>query len=238
MATFLIAFSVVMLAGLLVKWLQFKRSRTSDDNEHRNRRHEALDTVAAWPPESTLVLTLPERKAHQLLTRALPDHIVLAQVPLSRFLRIPTRNSYHEWMRRVGRLCADLVVCRTSSQVVAVVNIRGAGKESERGRKRHERIDRVLNKAGIYAFMWAEDALPPIGQVRALVLGPAAPPLEAAAKHDHADARPQEPSAPASAVAPDLEEASDGADLVQPTPSTFFDDFDSAPVPLQPPSRP
>lgn len=156
------------LGGLLGAWLW--RRRRGDD-EDAGGRGDALDTVAAWPPEATRVLTLQERRAYNLLTHALPEHIVLAQVPVSRFIRVPTRNSYHEWMRRVGQLCADLVVCDPSSQVIAVVEVRRpAGKDSERTRRRHDRMDRVLRKAGVRVIEWNEEALPHRDSVREQVL--------------------------------------------------------------------
>ena len=72
-------------------------------------------------PQATRVLTAAERQAFEILRTALPAHIVLAQVPLARFIKVPTRNSYAEWLRRAGHLSADLVVCDRHSQVVAVV---------------------------------------------------------------------------------------------------------------------
>ena len=86
---------VAALAGLLFLWLRFRRNRTeAEDAGGHASRTDALDTVAGWPPEATRVLTNPERRAHSLLTNALPDYIILAQVPVSRFIRVPTRNSY------------------------------------------------------------------------------------------------------------------------------------------------
>ena len=109
-----------------------------------------LDTVAAWPPTATRILTTAERSAYGTLVNALPGYMILAQVPLARFLRVPTRYSYSEWLRRLGTQCADLVVCDMASEVLAVVNVQApAGSESERARKRLNRMARVLKAAGI-----------------------------------------------------------------------------------------
>ena len=70
-----------------------------------------LDTLMGWEPVATRVLTTGEREAYHILRKALPDHVILAQVPVARFIKVPTKNSYSEWLRRVGSLCADLVVC-------------------------------------------------------------------------------------------------------------------------------
>ena len=63
---------------------------------------------------------------------ALPGYMILAQVPLARFLNVPKRNSYAEWMRRLGNQCVDFVVCDVTSQVVAVVEVRPPIEQLER----------------------------------------------------------------------------------------------------------
>lgn len=163
------ALLVLAVAAGLVGALLWRRRGSAD--EDGAGRADALDTLAGWPPEVTRVLTLQERRAYNLLTHALPDHMVLAQVPVSRFIRVPTRNSYHEWMRRVGQLCADLVICDNASQVIAVVEVRRpAGKDSDRTRRRHDRMDRVLRKAGVRVIEWNEESLPHRDSVREQVL--------------------------------------------------------------------
>jgi len=151
----------VAVLGIGGWWLR-RRSAA----EAQGRPEDALDTVAAWPPEVSRVLTTPEQRAYQLLVRNLPSgYAILAQVPLSRFLRVPTRHSYREWMRRVGRLNADLLVCDTGSRVLAVIDVR-AEDESARSRNRHERLGRVLRAAGIRVHVWREGHLPTPAEVR------------------------------------------------------------------------
>ncbi len=126
---------------------------------------EALDTLQAWPPTLARVLSIHERQAYELLRRALPGFMVLAQVPLSRFLRVPTRHPYGDWMQRVGALGADLLLCDGGSRVLAVIDIRMA-QETERSRRRHERLARVLKAAGVRVHVWREGELPTLAQVR------------------------------------------------------------------------
>ena len=192
------------------------------------RPEDALDTVAAWPPEVARVLTTPEQRAYQLLVRNLPPgYAILAQVPLSRFLRVPTRHSYREWMRRVGRLNADLLVCDSTFQVLAVVNVRPAqGGDSQRGAERHARMDRVLRKAGVRVLNWRQDALPDAAVVAELVLGRAEVAQRAQAQ-DEARAAAGRPAAPGDAEPEQAERSA-----AEPLPSTFFDDLESRPVPL------
>jgi hypothetical protein len=130
---------------------------------------EALDTVAAWPPQAVRVLTLGERQAFDNLKRALPGHVVLAQVPLSRFISVPTRNPYQMWLQRAGRLSVDLLVCDFSSRPIAAVEIR-SGDDGPRSSKRHRRLTTVLRAAGLVVHEWDEDDLPTVPQVRELFI--------------------------------------------------------------------
>lgn len=229
----------VLLAVLLVLWLRRGGQGKGEEVGGRPQRSEALDTVAGWLPEPTRLLTEAERKALAILAQALPKHTILAQVPLARFIRVPTRNSYTEWMRRVGQVCADLLVCDAASQVVAVVELRRApGQDSERTRKRHARMDRVLQSAGIRVVVWNEQDLPHVNMVREQVLPIARPTARppAAAMAPVAAA----PAAPALAgidfvdTDPDPDEV---IELHEPRASTWFDTLDSAVAPLDPPRR-
>lgn len=157
-STALVAAAALLLTFFLVR----RRGR------HGHRRggvRDALDTVQDWPPEPARVMTVQERQSYELLRRALPGYMVLAQVPLSRFVRVPTRHSYTEWLQRVGALSADLLVCDTGSRVLAVIDVR-ANEETSRSRRRHERLARVLRAAGVRVHVWREGHLPTPAEVR------------------------------------------------------------------------
>lgn len=187
----------------------------------RPQLRDALDTLMGWSPERSRVLSSAERQAYALLSRTLPDHIILAQVPLARFVRVPTRNSYAEWMRRVGQLCVDIVVCNHLAEVVAVIEVRGASDhQSERGKRREERMHRVLRAAGISLHIWRENRLPTAGEVRLAILG------------DDAASDPAPPYAGAQPGHARGQAAHAGQGLREPPTSTWFDDMDSSPMPL------
>lgn len=152
------AAAALLLTLLLVR----RRGRQS---QSRGSLRDALDTVQDWPPEPARVMTVQERQSYELLRRAVPGYMVLAQVPLSRFVRVPTRHSYSEWLHRVGSLSADLLVCDTGSRVLAVIDVR-ANDESSRSRRRHERLARVLQAAGVRVHVWREGRLPTPAEVR------------------------------------------------------------------------
>jgi hypothetical protein len=228
----LIAFAVLLAVLLVWRGLRKRGARPQAENPTDN-----IDTVSGWMPQPTRVLTAAERQAFETLRTALPAHIVLAQVPLARFIKVPTRNSYAEWLRRVGHLCADLVVCDRNSLVIAVVEVHPAlPVTDDRVLRRQQRLARVLKAAAIPIHVWTENAMP----------------TPAAAREAIAPSPPEAEPAAAPALAPSLARSMPGrtsltggrpADEEEPTgdetielqqapPSTWFDDLDTGPAPL------
>lgn len=160
---FLSPYAAALTVLLLLAWLVQRRRAARRAQAPSD--HEELDTVAHWPPEAARVLSITERQALELLKRAMPGYLVLGQVPLSRFLRVPARHSYATWMQRVGSLSADLLICDGGSRVLAVIDIRTT-QESARSRRRHERMARVLRAARIRVHEWREGELPSVAEVR------------------------------------------------------------------------
>jgi hypothetical protein len=231
----LAALAVVVVAAL---WWLLRRGRSAEVTERSGGSFDALDTLQAWQPTPTRVLTGQERLAYAVLVRALPEYIILAQVPLSRFLKVPTRNSYAEWLARVGSLCADLLVCDHSSQVVAVVDVRMQPHQaSERNRQRHERIRRVLKAAGIPLHVWYENALPTPEEVREAI----APPAPDEAFSTRGPTAQQPPSSPpaapvrpvAVAVAPEEMVPDEIIEMHEPLQSTWYDNLEPLPTPAR-----
>lgn len=214
---------LALLASALLM-LTFFAARARGRQKTKNATREALDTVIAWPPEAVRVMSVPEREAYDLLRRAMPTCLVLAQVPLSRFIRVPTRHSYGDWLQRVGSINADLLLCDSRSRVLAVIDVRAAN-ETPRARRRHERMERVLKAAGVQLHTWREAALPGLSDIRnslaSLLPAPAAsmpsstsrpmPMFDAHARPDH--------SAPRSIFDPTME----------PVSSAFVEDFEPEP---------
>lgn len=197
----------------------------------------ALDTLAAWEPQATRVLTAAECQAFNVLARAYPQHVILAQVPIARFLRVPTRHSYREWLRRVGTQCADLVLCDPRSQVLAVVSVRESGPQSEGSLKRHARMNRVLGAADIPLYTWVEGALPsPEGARRQIGVDPyveradvaVQPALATVGGSDGVDRPPQRPWGRHA----DVPQPDEVLELREPPASSWFDEFDSRRTPL------
>jgi len=219
------------LLALILLWAAMRlRQRASRGEDGR----ENIDTVAGWPPEAARVLTIDERQAYDVLRRACPNHLVLAQVPLSRFVRVPLRRSYTEWLQRVGSLSADLLICDAGSSVIAVIDIRGA-TESERAKRRHERMSRVLRQTGIQVLTWREGELPSVQEARTQL----APILEregAAAKPGSSRPMPLIPVAEMEELPEDDRGFAATVygprthEMAEPVSSDYFDDLEALPI--------
>ena len=206
---------------------------------------ERLDTITAWPPEATRLMTRHEIVAYGVLSRAFPEYMVLAQVPLARFLKVPRRNSYNEWLRRMGSQCADLVLCDMSSLVLAVVHVQPSpGQASERAQQRLSRMTRVLAKAEIPLGVWTEGALPSVDAARdslyRAVAANAPPAASAPAPTPAAGGTAAPPRLAVNTPNPFEDATRDSTqderiEVREPPLSTWFDDMDSGPGRLPPP---
>lgn len=231
----------ILLAALVIGapgYYFWKQQRDAEARRIKQRVTEARDTVADWPPTATRVLNATERRAYDVLRQALPEHLVLAQVPLSRFIRVPTRYSYGEWLGRVGQLSADLVVCDASSQVLAVVEVRG-NEESPRSLQRHQRMTRVLKAADIRVLVWAEDELPTPEAARSTLLPDDASRAAKQAAARTAPAPAAAAAAPAAApIAPAAAAPPVDDDVPrEPPPTTWYSDLDTPPAAAPDPSK-
>jgi hypothetical protein len=226
------AWALPALILLLLGWVTLRLRLGSRQRRGHHATAEALDTVADWPPQAVRVLTVSERQAYELLRRALPGYLVLAQVPLSRFISVPRRHAYIDWVQRVGLLSADLLLCDAGSRVLVVIDIRTPG-ETPRAQRRHRRMQRVLQAAGVHVLTWYEGELSTLQEVRTLLtplVGGAAP------GNPESTSRPM-PLQTAQSLAATLA-AGDAAatrwtadESNEPVPSAFFEDAELAPDP-------
>jgi hypothetical protein len=135
-------------------------------------------------------------------------------------------------------MCADLVVCDSVSQVIAVVDIRAPeSQENDRAKQRHARMDRVLKAADIPLHVWREDALPnAVGARNAILKMPVDMPASAGrattAVPGATASRPPVTATVAEPAAVVIDD--DGMEQHDPPSSTWFDEMDSSSVPLAP----
>jgi hypothetical protein len=234
----LLIIGVVALAGV-VAFLLFRgrKQRDAEALDERNRAADDLDTVASWPPEVTRLLTSGERAAHEVLVKALPECLIFAQVPLARFIKVPRRQSYAEWLTRVGHLCADFVICDRASLVIGAVLLQSM-RASERSERRRARMSRVLKAAGIKVFQWREEALPSPEFARDQIIQRTGVPSTTPVVEITPPQPVRGPTTGGKIPVPEVvsESVEDGPRREPPS-STWFDDLDSGRVPLDPPLR-
>jgi Protein of unknown function (DUF2726) len=236
---------VGIVVVLVLAWLWL---RQRDSGSKVEAEADRLDTITGWPPQATRVLSTQERIAFGTLVQAMPEYMVLAQVPLARFLNVPKRNSYADWLRRIGYQCVDFVICDMAAQVVAVVELQPP-QPTERARKRLTRIQRTMKAAQLPLHVWRENSLPSADAAREVLLRrPAAaalPTVEsgkaaaaAATATTAAAVTAAEPTPTIAAAHNPFDESGRDStqdemiELLEPPPSTWFDDLDSDPVPL------
>ncbi len=236
-----LSLELLMLIGVLllgaVVVLLWQRNRTvavADPEAGKRGRGDDIDTVISWPPEVTRLLTAGERGAHEVLVKALPECMMFAQVPLARFIKVPRRHSYAEWLTRVGHLCADLVICDRSTLVIGVVLLTSA-RSSERAERRRSRMTRVLKAGGVKVFLWREESLPSPEFARDQITQRIGDVEEAGARRPEI-IEPKVPTRPTPGSIPVPEVLNipfDDEPRREPPPSTWFDDLDSGRVPLE-----
>ncbi|MGH8460596.1 MAG: DUF2726 domain-containing protein [Stenotrophobium sp.] len=115
---------------------------------------------APWPFYAKKPLSNPEQVLYFRLCQALPEHIVLAQVALSRILGVKKGNNFGEWFNRINRMSADFVLCSKDSTIVAVIELDDASHEKADRQAADAKKDKALSSAGIRIVRWQAKSIP------------------------------------------------------------------------------
>jgi Protein of unknown function (DUF2726) len=113
-----------------------------------------------WPFYIKKPLTQPEQVLYHRLVKALPDHIVLAQVQVSRVLGVKKGSNFNEWNNRINRMSYDFVVCGKDSTVLAAIELDDKTHESSRRSATDEKKNKATADAGVRLIRWNVKALP------------------------------------------------------------------------------
>jgi len=117
-------------------------------------------------------MSQPEQALYHRLVRALPDHIVLAQVQVSRVLGVKKGFRFHEWNNRINRLSYDFVICTKESAVVAAIELDDKSHEAESRVRTDAKKDKATQDAGIRMIRWSVSAMPSEAVIREELLSP------------------------------------------------------------------
>ena len=152
MSSIFLVLIVVVIATILLVVLKAKsQDRVGDET---------------WPFYARKPLSQPEQILYFRLVQALPEHIVLAQVQLSRFLGVKKGNNYQSWSNRINRMSADFVVCNKDSSVVAVIELDDATHQREDRQAADEKKDKALASAEIRVVRWQAKLLPDVATIQ------------------------------------------------------------------------
>lgn len=119
-----------------------------------------------WPFYAKKPLSQPEQVLYFRLIQALPEHIILAQVQLSRLLGVKKGNNYQAWSNRINRMSADFVVCNKDSSVVAVIELDDATHQREDRQAADAKKDKALASASVRIVRWQAKSIPDIAAIQ------------------------------------------------------------------------
>lgn len=137
----------------------------------RARRSGRGDDHGPWPFQVRQVISRPELILYQRLQAALPDHIVLAQVQVSRVLGVRKGFDFHAWNNRISRLSYDFVVCARDGCVLAAIELDDRSHEAADRIEADSRKDRATAAAGVPLIRWHVRAIPEAAAIQAQFAG-------------------------------------------------------------------
>ena len=120
-----------------------------------------------WPFYAKKPLSQPEQVLYFRLIRALPEHIILAQVQLSRLLGVKKGNNHQAWLNRINRMSVDFVVCNKDSSIVSVIELDDATHQKEDRQAADAKKDKALASAGVRIVRWQAKSIPDIAAIQA-----------------------------------------------------------------------
>lgn len=156
--TFVLVACLLVLATLVLAWL---RSRGTP------RGHGD-----PWPLVPRKPMSVPEQVLYFRLLEALPDHIVLAQVQLSRFIGVKRGHPARAWLNRINRKSVDFLILAKDATVVAAIELDDRSHDRPDRRRADAQKNRALADAGVPLIRWNVSRMPDAALIRAEVTSP------------------------------------------------------------------
>lgn len=123
-----------------------------------------------WPFYSKKPLSQPEQVLYFRLIEALPNHIILAQVQLSRFLGVKKGHKSQSWLNRINRMSADFVVCNKDSSIVAIIELDDATHLKPDRQVADAKKDKAIESAEIKLIRWQAKAMPDASAIKRAIM--------------------------------------------------------------------
>jgi len=123
-------------------------------------KSEGGSTSGPWPFSLRKPLSEPEQVLYFRLCKALPDHMVLAQVGLTRFLGVKRGHGTRAWNNRINRMSIDFLICNKDASVVAAIELDDPSHHRIDRVSTDEKKDKALRAAGVRLVRWTVGAMP------------------------------------------------------------------------------
>ena len=124
------------------------------------KRGASGGTDDSWPFYAKRPLSQPEQVLYHRLIATLPDHIVLAQVQVSRVLGVKKGFNFNEWNNRINRLSYDFVICAKDATVLAAIELDDSTHDAASRKEVDSKKDRATRAAGVRLIRWHVRSLP------------------------------------------------------------------------------
>ena len=121
---------------------------------------------ATWPFDAKNPLSEPEQVLYLRLVQALPEHIILAQVQLSSLLAVKKNHDARAWIRRIGGMSADFVVCNKDFSIIAVIELDDEAVASKDQITADANKVQALEAAGIRIIRWQAKTMPDLALIK------------------------------------------------------------------------
>ena len=143
----LISLLSLLVAVIVIIALALKKRKSNANEEN-------------WPFYAKRLMSRPEQVLYHRLISALPEHIILAQVQLSRVLGVKKGYNFGEWNNRINRMSVDFIVCQKDASVIAVIELDDKSHEAESRQKADAKKDKALASAEISIIRWKVEKMP------------------------------------------------------------------------------
>jgi hypothetical protein len=146
--TLVITMAVLLLAAAAL--LTWRRQRRAGAREPMPGLAERYPFLQVRP------LSEREQVLYWRLRHVMPDLMVLAQVGMSRILRVEKGHDFRAWLNRIDRMTVDFVVCLADGTIVAAIELDDHSHEADERALADAKKAKALESAGVKLLRYRE----------------------------------------------------------------------------------
>lgn len=109
-----------------------------------------------YPFEQTRPLSETEQVLYWRLRKVLPDQMILAQVAVSRIVRVEKGHDFRAWLNRINRMTVDFLICLPDGTIVAAIELDDASHDVDERVLADAKKSKALESAGIKLLRFRE----------------------------------------------------------------------------------